>query len=119
MNKTIKDRWTARLDSGEVEQIQGRLSDGKKGRCCLGVLCDIAVEDGVIHPPHWDEARETMYYSDSAAYLPAEVMDWAGLDTPYGVSFVDEDGYNTDLTDLNDIRDNSFVEIAEVIREKL
>lgn len=41
MKAKLRDKWVAALESGEYEQHQDSLSNGK-GFCCLGVLATIA-----------------------------------------------------------------------------
>lgn len=46
--------WVKALRSGEYKQGYGYLHykrGGKDKFCCLGVLCDLAVKNGVIEPP--------------------------------------------------------------------
>lgn len=38
MDKKLKTKWTNALRSGKYEQTTGRLHDGGRGYCCLGVL---------------------------------------------------------------------------------
>ena len=51
MNPLIKAKWVSALRSGEFKQgtMQLRTLDDKY--CCLGVLCALAVREGVIDPP--------------------------------------------------------------------
>ena len=84
MNEDIKVRWTARLRSGQDEQTKSVLRNLDDGKCCLGVLCEIAVEDGVIEAPYWAEHRDGYAYgsgdeADAVATLPRSVWEWAGL----------------------------------------
>lgn len=46
MRTPIKQEWVTRLRSG-IPQTTGRLAKGD-ARCATGVLCDIAVEHGII-----------------------------------------------------------------------
>ena len=48
MNPEIRARWVAALRSGAYEQGTSRLRDASDRRCCLGVLCDLAEQDGVV-----------------------------------------------------------------------
>lgn len=99
MRAEVRDELVKRLRSGDY--IQGKeklaLKDGDGERyCCLGVLCEIAVEEGVIHreeheEEHWDfdTDDEGIYveqvvvnYMDAGSYdatLPPKVAIWAGL----------------------------------------
>jgi hypothetical protein len=83
MNLQIRARWTAVLRSGDCAQGVGKLNyiddkDGIRKQCCLGVLCDLAVEDGIIEAtqPDW----EVLYGpNEETLVLPEEVVRWAGL----------------------------------------
>ena len=48
MNPEIRAMWTAALRSGGIPQTKSKLRGGEDARCCLGVLCDLAVAGGVI-----------------------------------------------------------------------
>lgn len=121
MNPEVKELWIDRLESGDIPQTTSKLGTEDGARCCLGVLCDIAVENNIIGPPIVNygviayvvgEGPDAYFES---GILPPPVMKWAGLDDPRG-SFGDD----TDdiLTFLND-SGSTFSEIAQVIREKL
>lgn len=96
MNAEIKAKWTAALRSGDYQQGKGSLNDQGKF-CCLGVLCDLAVKDEVIGAPVIDEYG-TASYADNTAYLPAEVMEWAGVERAdpsagsFRLSWLNDDG---------------------------
>lgn len=126
MNPDIKTRWLEALRSGEYPQTQGALNrpirDGEKpaGLCCLGVLCELAVEDGIVRRVPYSDYM-LAYIAEGAEYvsnaiLPREVVDWAGLDTAYGLELDPEE--DVTLTTLND-GGNTFAEIADVIEEHL
>lgn len=46
MNQEIKSHWLAKLKSGEYTQGRTYLS-GEGKHCCLGVLCEMAIEAGL------------------------------------------------------------------------
>lgn len=85
MNKEIKTLWTAALLSGKYRQGTGFLKiNGRNGAedrfCCLGVLCELAVEAGVTE--RLSEDYETVYgkVGDSnTAILPLHIQEWAGI----------------------------------------
>ncbi len=120
MNENVKRLWVERLRSGGIEQLRGNLGtvDGK--RCPLGVLCDIAVANGVIPTP--DVAGCVLHYGAEREEfnLPAEVQTWAGLDSdrpavaPWGAAR----GTLT-LDSLNDDLHMSFADIADLIEREL
>lgn len=137
MNPEVKGKWLTALRSGDYEQIDGQLNKGNEGFCCLGVLCEIAVADGVIekNPPSDDltlhDAGSVGYRSkedNGKSYteydiLPEEVMVWAGLDSrnpPVQFRWDKEDEPATFIiSDLNDDKRLKFTEIADVIEEQL
>jgi len=109
MKKRVKRKWVAALKSGKYKQGKRRLRDRKK-HCCLGVLCEIAVAEGVIPK-----------YKGSEIFLPLEVQVWAGLDQPDPLlgrvsASVHNDGRYTWERPLPP---KSFDEIADLIDEYL
>lgn len=110
MNKRIAARWVERLRSGEIPQGVRHLGavDGK--RCCLGVLCDIAVEDGVIEAPAISEAGRLDSPSPSLSYagfdsLPhPSIYRWSGI----------AEGFAQYLAEMNDAG-ATFEQIADLI----
>lgn len=115
MDQVIKEKWLTALRSGDFSQTTGVL-EHKGSFCCLGVLCSLAVEDGVIQR---NDSHEGIYYGthgdESALVLPVGVMEWANIDS--NPLIVDEYG-NTSLADLND-GGKTFEEIADFIEEQL
>lgn len=140
MNPEVKQEWIEELRSGKHEQTQGALQRlkplqgasnpeaTKVGKCCLGVLCDIAVKHGVISPITGDPtlSEDRVYYLDEAedrsgatfansALLPNQVMKWAGLDSDNG-TYQGDDDYTHALTNKNDTG-ATFDEIADLIEK--
>lgn len=129
MNPEIKERWVAKLRSGDYAQTDGRLADSS-GFCCLGVLCEVAVEDGILikveDPAESDDVEKTVYkYLDkvegygSVAVLPDAVVEWAGL--PYYNPYVKVEESNPEMpiSDVNDDLKYSFSQIADLIEKQL
>lgn len=125
MNPDIKERWITALRSGEYEQGTATLRgiDGKY--CCLGVLCELAVADGVVGRATKDTYghlyRSTADLADcQKSYLPLAVQQWAGLNSTSprvtGVAYYDGE---IDLASLNDSGSFSFHAIADIIEKKL
>ena len=141
MRKDIKDEWVRRLRSGDYEQGQGYLRFGDK-YCCLGVLCDMAVEAGVIEETHGPSEKFSLFVSVGGGFqtqmLPPSVAEWSGLMGTRAVTIEEngdirvyahlmheiprEDPENgwipqgaQDLMELNDFEGCSFEEIATVI----
>lgn len=72
MNQRVKTLWIEALRSGEFQQDIGQLcrvgADGVKRYCCLGVLEELALREGVIES-----------FQDSDGGLDLKVMQWAEL----------------------------------------
>jgi hypothetical protein len=108
MNPKIKTIWLEALRSGKYPQIQKRLHS-EKGFCCLGVLCDLAVAEGITtrnteEPGRWNE--KGFNYEGHDIFLPLNVMKWADLSV-YSCNFV---------AGRND-QGASFSEIADYIKK--
>lgn len=112
MNPEIRARWTATLRSGKVRQARNSLRTDRGGRCCLGVLCDLAVADGVILAATRDEDG-TWHYDGESDHLPERVWEWAGLDSDNPT--VRGDLRSLSLTFLNDTMRWTFALIADAI----
>lgn len=113
MNQEIKQRWVEALRSNQYQQTKGFLHDDI-GFCCLGVLCDLAVQDGVIEETSVNDGDYFCYDTESTL-LPYEVVEWARL------SSKDPKVVNNGETTLSTLNDNgnSFISIAEVIDHQL
>jgi hypothetical protein len=124
MNEDVKEKWIAALRSGEYPQTSGVLRD-QTGYCCLGVLCEIAVKEGVASAwePSPDNAWSFAYGKQDErdkSFLPPSVQRWAGVDLPSPEVPVQifDDEVGISLSALND-RGTSFEEIADLIEEYL
>jgi len=142
VNQEIKERWLAALLSGEYKQTDGYLNvqaekpdadnptnNNGDGFCCLGVLCELAVADGVIQKQrnnqndffeYGDPERQDWDYS----ILPETVKEWAGLrDTnPFINDIPDGEDADGDFwVPISEPNDNglSFAEIAKFIERDL
>jgi hypothetical protein len=124
VKKEIAEEWTRRLRSGSYLQGQGRLAPAGKF-CCLGVLCEIAAEQGVVkrfrgvlEAPFEIETVQYGGGDDDEFYdsvLPEQVAEWAGIQDidPY---FRPSDEEQSHLSALND-EGSDFNEIAQYIDE--
>ncbi len=136
MNPEIKERWITALRSGNYGQVKGQLGveiadqPDHSGYCCLGVLCEVAVEDGVV-------TREvvpsgTVEYVDENSgghawmVLSEAVTEWADIvENPEvnveGLDIVIDDVLRTSasLAELNDYAGKDFNFIADVIETRL
>lgn len=71
MNQRIKKLWIKALRGGDFVQGFGQLRRGRKDpqHCCLGVLEELAKQEGVIKS-----------FRGADGYLSDTVKEWAGLD---------------------------------------
>lgn len=125
MNPEIKHQWLDRLRSAGYLQGKGTLKtvhNGQEFHCCLGVLCEIAKEAGLVseryHGAPGDgiitfyDMRGGVQYED---FLPPVVVEWAGLPGGNPVTrFPLDDDNNATLSWLND-NGRTFREIADII----
>ena len=122
-----KERLQLGLDalrSGRYEQAQGslcKIDDGKRSYCCLGVLTDVALKNGIGR-------IEEFVAPDGVAYrvpgtgecqwsvLPEPVRMWYGFDSKIPSVVVDDDkGWTEEVTILNDGEGWGFHRIADAI----
>lgn len=125
MNPVVRDAWIERLESGDYQQGQNQLVGvyrEKLEHCCLGVLCELAVEAGVLRAEYRQQAYVAVFpddhYAEYRSSLPEVVSRWAGLWTDDPVVAVDN-GDRFTLSNCNDTRGMNFVEIARAIRRSL
>ena len=129
MNVDIKAQWLAKLRDPATKQTTGTLNraeletlyDGRvipPGQCCLGVLCEIAADAGVVERSR-EEDKIIGYMEGShleTGVLPLAVMRWAGIpDLNPAVMWEEEE---LGLAQLND-RGTPFSRIADIIEEQL
>lgn len=129
MNSDVKAKWIAALRSGEYAQAQGILRSTDDTFCCLGVLCEVAVAEGVLPPA--EKSRSGYWRYGSSTCNPPRLMarDWAGFsdEEMFDVRgpnehHGDEPSYGAaveSLMHLNDVRGMSFDEIADWIEANL
>ena len=118
MNEEIKKKWVGALRSGEYKQGRSILYNREDNTfCCLGVLCDLAVKEGIVTTivGTTEDIVDCTFFGMEKAYeyLPEEVMEWANLSD--NAPFV---GIYT-LTELNDDFKMSFENIADRIEKHL
>jgi hypothetical protein len=127
MNPEVKKRWVEALRSGKFAQGTGVLHRAQDDTfCCLGVLCAVAVEDGIVTEvepgPYSQYAFKYRSITDAddinATSPPQAVIDWAGLpaDDP---QVTDGDDPESSLMTMNDSNRRTFAEIADAIEEQL
>lgn len=126
MNPQIKARWVEALRSGEYPQGKGYLN--RNGQyCCLGVLCELAVQDEVVEPGVISDvyASQGFFYDDEQWHLPQSVAKWAGMphkkydwDSERGYYEANPRVGDDTVAELND-KGVKFEEIADRIEEYL
>jgi hypothetical protein len=122
MNQEVKARWVAALRSGEYKQTKEYLQS-EDGFCCLGVLCEIAVQDGVVSAvddttPAVGGYKNVKRYGPEISFLPMAVQQWAELGS-HAPRVNIRPGYNHSLVDLNDDLGWDFQQIANIIEEQV
>lgn len=146
MNKELIRKWVDRLRSGEFKQGHSLLryvdKRGDERLCCLGVACEIAVEEGIIPPGEWvdddiDVSAKHKYQGHAGAFPPPSVIrafyDIENVQDMGGVWYVeqteeilaaiaDKNEYtenstagHVQLTYLNDVANFTFEQIADCI----
>lgn len=117
MKTEIKKRWVEALRSGEYTQGRHTLKTPEDTYCCLGVLCEIAKEDGV---GYWDDfGNFVVDESDfSSGTLPVGVAEWAGTGGNLDPR-VEYGGGSYCLSSLNDSVELPFDRIADLVEEQL
>ena len=119
----IKAKWLEALRSGEYAQAKGALKDDldpddptKVGYCCLGVLCELARQEGGVLNSVSKSFTGTYNYDGESGLLPYSVQRWSGLNDS-SPEYQNEDGEYIWLTDLND-NGKTFAELADIIEER-
>jgi hypothetical protein len=148
LNSEIKTRWVSALRSGDFQQGKSKLAlkEGAESpmmHCCLGVLCELAVEDGIVEAENlpWGTGGEIRRFADgtnrASTQLPSKVAQWAGLRNEGDMAMCDpylytipnplnsNIPYSVTCSEANDgypsqgIYRKSFSEIADLIEENL
>lgn len=111
MKKAIAEKWVKALRSKKYKQAKGALALGK-GYCCLGVLCEIAIKEGLPLQKQQAISKGAYYYDGECRILPPKVSKWASLKTDNPMVKYDDDRFP--LAELNDYK-LSFKKIADLI----
>lgn len=131
MNPEIKKLWISALRSGEYQQGYNYLAVHQGDSvhfCCLGVLCDLAKQRGVIESNQDEYGRYSYgtYSNFTDVVLPKGVQEWAGLtvDNPELKAMIsdytEEEVEDTiRLSELNDDYSFDFEKLAKLIEEQL
>ena len=128
MKKDIKDKWVKALRSGKYKQGTGYLINssndgGQCKHCCLGVLCDLYLQEHDATLSWYSEAiSDTEVLNVASLYgmeflLPYQVQEWAGLHEPSPcVEYCDSTEM---LSELNDYNGLDFDNLADLIEDSL
>jgi hypothetical protein len=117
LNPEVKAAWLEALRSTRFLQGKHQLCKLTKDatrHCCLGVLCELFIEQGGDLSKGPPDRSGTLWYGDQQAILPSKVVAWAGLSSNTG----ELPGEDNTLASLND-GGTSFAEIADTIEAKL
>lgn len=123
MNPRVKDKLLAALRSGEYKKTTGRLyskdADGNDCYCALGVLCLVAMENGVPLTFDPNDVGRLQFFSgeepdsdngDRTTLLPTVVEKWAGME--------DFDAFT--IYQVNDsYPSRPFDEVADLLEDRL
>lgn len=112
MKKKIADQWVKALRSGKFKQTTGKL-ERIDGNCCLGVLCNIAMVEGICD--YDNQFNGMIQFDNNPDLLPNSVQEWAGMKEDDGT--IVYKGKSRSLAYLNDSLNLSFKEIANVIEK--
>lgn len=99
--------WVRALRSGKYKWGKEELHPSEGKFCCLGVLCEVAIKEGIIqsYKPHNES-------------LPELVREWVGLQSIHG-DFEAPWGENDNLAEVNDdSKRNPFEKIAKMIEKR-
>jgi hypothetical protein len=94
MANELKAKWIEDLRSGEYEQGEGNLKSpggvtGEADYCCLGVLIDRCIKDGLVEDKDWIEVEDKDWieveddgrfeFRGKGDFPPAEILDLVGI----------------------------------------
>lgn len=110
-NKERLALWADALDSGRYQQVEGYLRKGDS-YCCLGVACEVAIENGLevnVAPVtdidgamQKDKDMVIYCYNDNSEHLPDAVADWYGISANPELQFLNEDYLPEEQRELDD-----------------
>jgi hypothetical protein len=122
-------KWLKRLKSGKDKQGRFFLNkvspSGESSYCCLGILCEVAMENGLViakkpdvgfdHNINNEYVKIDIFqYNGDGDLQPREVSHWLGLGNIRNV-LVTHEGEQALISRLNDINQLTFSEIADLL----
>ena len=125
MNKNIAKMWAKALKSNKYTQGKYKLcrvvrshptEETQEFHCCLGVLCELAVLNGV----HVEVRANTIekFFNLQVSVLPQVVQEWAEMKDCVGTLPQEHSLEPQTLVTLNDSPSSTFADIAEIITEE-
>lgn len=76
MNQEVKKKWLKKLEG--ARKAKGKLRSVNGGRCCLGHLCDLYIEE--VGGVEWERHGSNFWnIDDDPAYPPDVISEWAEL----------------------------------------
>ena len=108
-----RELWVEALRSGEYKQGEGLLQEGPPGAtrfCVWGVACD------VIDPHQWSRFGPYVQHSRALSYPPQSVEDAMGMLMYENLWTDGRCVANPSLVVLNDSKEFSFDELADLIQ---
>lgn len=122
MNESVKTKWVQALRNGGYNQTRGYLAN-EDGYCCLGVLCEVAIKEGLEIEVEEDDSDGRVYYSGEESQLPVEVADWAEISRLGEREYSNPDSNLDDFDSLASVNDYqpspfTFWHIAHIIEQE-
>lgn len=100
--------WIDALRSGEYKQIKSQLGKDGVGYCCLGVACEVAIQNGLAIE-RTVNSRGDIDFDEGGCELTSTVMEWYGFDNEC-VELEDKTAMG-----LNDTYEYTFSQIADEV----
>lgn len=123
-------KWIKALRSGKYKQGNVYLASIDKDKevtryCVLGVLCDVAVKEGLLKAPKrvhkLGNNEDKLFFEGYDQSLPPKLRKLVGLRTSYGVYHTNMFdylvGHSESLTGMND-SGKKFTTLAKIIESK-
>jgi len=114
MKKKVMKQWTKLLRSGKFKQGSGNLLHRGK-HCCLGVLCELALVEGVCDF-EYNQTYNSNRYDQQSGTLPLSVREWSGMKSDIGY-LKTLGGEFPSLAALNDEGGRTFRQLANIIEK--
>ena len=120
MKKSVMKQWVKALRSGKYKQTRGQLR-GKRGYCCLGVLCDVYDADAWNKSPVFDSYSTPYSFGPmkECYSLPPKVLAWSDLKSDVAVVkwLQGRNGDDVCLASINDSWHWGFKKLAAFIEK--